>query len=195
LFTVQRRFGEKPAYLFKLERIQEMIANWILYSNTYKSMNADRSTKGSTGRELHATIPVTKTMTKKELENMSSPWRDYEPKKSYISHKTYGESVEYAIIDGLIGEEFYLNGLTGIVEGKTQDGDYIIKLDPNSIIEDSHIQLMRGEFMLVKSAMEVPQSDFEQKHASMIRKERYKAEDNLRTIDLIGKYTSDSLYW
>jgi hypothetical protein len=189
-----------PSYIDKLERLQAIVSSWGLWNNAFKRKGYERVMYDRTNEGTFHIVPLWKTMTRAE-RNRSA----YDPGRDPIPHTvrqrgaltgSIGDSLDrtksFVIIEGIKGDESYLNGLSGYVES-TDGKTIIVKLTKNDIIENRYIRLHKGEY--AEFPPDLPRVTFEDKHKKLISEEKLKRLEERDVIRLIGKFTSDSLYW
>ena len=198
----------KPAYVAKLETLQGTIAGWHIFNNNFKLKGYERSIVQSGDTGMIHTVNLWRVMTRAE-KNRSAYDESQNPNPQSVQQareakrgkprKTVRDDKnrdrDLVIIDGITGKDAFLNGLAGFVESSSPNGTLIVELNENTVVNDRRIKLFKGEYILFDKTNEMPVVTFEDKHKVLVLEEDRKRLENLGVINLIGEFTSDSLYW
>ena len=210
-----------PWFSVAVQRFMRQIANFYFWTQYLKRRYGNRAAMDV---EDPAIVPITQ-LTRKDVRDrqqyfaalndtgykptrlfsLSSVHRsNLEREKSYGG--TYSESVRTEtgpdrVLIYNVRDARYLNGLTGIVEGK-HEGHWVVQLDENDVVEPGRIILGENEVLFFNGApAEVlaedvqTEDEYEEEDQALMLEDV--AQDKFKddVIDLIGEFTSEHASW
>ena len=210
-----------PWFSVAVQRFMRQIANFYFWTQYLKRRYGNRAAMDV---EDPAIVPITQ-LTRKDVRDrqqyfaalndtgykptrlfsLSSVHRsNLEREKSYGG--TYSESVRTEtgpdrVLIYNVRDARYLNGLTGIVEGK-HEGHWVVQLDENDVVEPGRIILGENEVLFFNGApAEVlaedvqTEDEYEEEYQDLMLEDV--AQDKFKddVIDLIGEFTSEHASW